>query len=188
MRVALAGLLMVLAGCAAAPSDQDTRGAPIGAGVQSAARAAGFADCGSGARESGGLLVTCLTDGRDIRLPGDDVPAVVNFWASWCAECRDELPLLAQAAHAYQGRVRFAGIMFADHEPLAAIRLARDSAVTYPQYADVAGAAKRHFGLRGLPSTVFIDATGRTVFVKPGAFASRAQLDAAIAKYFGVTP
>jgi thiol-disulfide isomerase/thioredoxin len=188
VRVALAGLLLVLAGCAAAPSNEDDRGAPIGTGVQSAARAAGFADCGSGGRAGDGLLVTCLTDGTHSRLSGGDFPAVVNFWASWCAECRAELPLLAQAAPAYRGRVRFIGILFADHEPLAAIRLARDSAVTYAQYADVAGAAKGHFGLRGLPSTVFIDAAGRTVYVKPGAFASRAQLDTAIAKYLGVTP
>ena len=81
-------------------------------------------------------------------------PTVINLWASWCAECREELPLLAKADRAYGDRVRFIGIDIKDAAPEAALRLADRSGVTYPQLVDRAGRTQAPLGYSGLPQTV----------------------------------
>ncbi len=35
---------------------------------------------------------------------------VLNFWATWCAPCREEMPILSDLAEHYRGRVQFVGI------------------------------------------------------------------------------
>ena len=37
-------------------------------------------------------------------------PAVINFWAPWCAPCKVELPQLVDIARRYRGEVDFAGV------------------------------------------------------------------------------
>ena len=43
-------------------------------------------------------------------------PLVVNFWASWCAPCRQEAPVLNAAAVEYSGRVKFVGLDIQDSD------------------------------------------------------------------------
>lgn len=87
-------------------------------------------------------------------------PVVMNFFASWCPPCRDELPTLSAAQRRVGGSVAFVGIDVSDSTP-AALDLVRSSGVSYalgvdPDYK----VADSLYHLRGLPSTVFIDAKG----------------------------
>ena len=134
------------------------------------------------------LELDCLGGGRPVRLSGlTGEPTVINLWASWCKECRDELPLLAKADHDYAGRVRFIGIDVADAAPEAALRLAEKSGVTYPQLVDRAGATRAPLHFSGLPQTVFVDEQGRMVFTERTPFLSYADVKAAIRRHLGVT-
>ncbi|HEY1634774.1 MAG TPA: TlpA disulfide reductase family protein [Acidimicrobiales bacterium] len=87
-------------------------------------------------------------------------PVVMNFFAAWCPPCRDELPTLSAAQRRVGGNVAFLGIDVSDSTP-AALDLVRSSGVSYPLGVDPDyKVADNLYHLRGLPSTVFIDAKG----------------------------
>lgn len=135
------------------------------------------------------LELDCLGGGPAVNLSGlAGKPLVINLWASWCKECRDELPLLARADREYGDRVQFIGIDVVDAAPEAALRLAEASGVTYPQLVDRAGRTRGPLRYSGLPQTVFVDEQGRMVFTERTPFRSYADVTAAIRRHLGVAP
>ena len=106
-------------------------------------------------------------DGRTVTLSGlKGKPVLVNFWATWCVPCRQELPLLFDAAHAHEAQ----GLQ------VLAIDWGNESAPTVRSFwnglglpgsplLDPQGTAARAYGVglktTGLPVTVFIDRQGR---------------------------
>ncbi|HLM64106.1 MAG TPA: TlpA disulfide reductase family protein [Acidimicrobiales bacterium] len=90
-------------------------------------------------------------------------PVVVNFFASWCTPCLEEMPDL-EAVHRDLGdRVTIVGLATTDTEDRALAMVER-TGVTYPTYADP-GSAVAFFGGTSMPTTVFIDAAGQVVDV-----------------------
>jgi cytochrome c biogenesis protein CcmG/thiol:disulfide interchange protein DsbE len=85
-------------------------------------------------------------------------PVVLNFWASWCIPCREEMPVLARASHEY-GSVRFVGVGIWDAESDAKSFLSQ-TGVTYPSGADIGGRIAIDYGLTGVPETYFVRADG----------------------------
>jgi thiol-disulfide isomerase/thioredoxin len=135
-----------------------------------------------------GVTVDCLGGGRSVDLAGLRGPMIVNFWASTCGPCRDEMPALAAYAR-HQSAVRVLGIDILDVQPAAALQLARDSKVAYPLVADPAGNLQARKPVPrnvGLPFTVFLSASGRVVRVEAGAMDTEAEIAAAAEKYLGV--
>ena len=200
--IAAALLVAVLvAGCGAdEPAKPSFRGGsePPGASSGELAdlkAAAKIEDCPTSTRTASGkdalpdLELDCLGGGRPVRLSGlTGTPTVINLWASWCTECREELPLLAKADREYGERVRFIGIDVADAAPEAALLLAQESGVTYPQLVDRTGRTRAPLHYSGLPQTVFVDEQGRMVFTERTPFRSYADVTAAIRQHLGVTP
>ncbi len=96
-------------------------------------------------------------------------PVVVNFWATWCPECRDETPQLVKAYSLYgdQGLV----ILGVDvKESDAQVRpFAEEFGMDYPIVMDLSGEVTRAYHATGVPETYFIDRTGviRAKFVGP---------------------
>ena len=74
-------------------------------------------------------------------------PVVVNVWASWCAPCRAEMPLLDRAADEYSGRVTFIGVASKDSRGAAADFL-EEIGVDYPSLFDASGDIRADLGLR----------------------------------------
>lgn len=87
-------------------------------------------------------------------------PVVVNFWGSWCAPCRAEMPLLVKAWHAYAPRGVVVVGLDIDDTPTEARRFLDDYHVDYPVVTVPDQRLPRAYGVIGLPMTVFIDASG----------------------------
>jgi cytochrome c biogenesis protein CcmG/thiol:disulfide interchange protein DsbE len=89
-------------------------------------------------------------------------PLVVNFWASWCAPCEEEMPLLADAAREHADGVQFLGVDILDTRDPARAFLARHD-VPFPNVFDPAGEVRDAVGSLGQPVTVFYAADGEVV-------------------------
>lgn len=90
-------------------------------------------------------------------------PVVMNFFASWCVDCRVELRALAELARAQAGRVEVVGIDDEDSNPGLASRLLSDAHASYPVGSDPNGNVASTYLVSALPVTFFIDAKGRIV-------------------------
>ena len=113
-----------------------------------------------------------------VSLP-DGKPVVLNFFASWCEPCKDELPVLREAAGERGEEVTFLGVAHLDHRDDAREML-DEFGITYPAGSDPAGETAPRYRLRGLPGTVFIRADGTIASVKHGEIEA-AELDERIA-------
>jgi cytochrome c biogenesis protein CcmG, thiol:disulfide interchange protein DsbE len=102
----------------------------------------------------------CLGGGRDVRLDGLDGPLVINVWASYCAPCRDELPVLQRLHEVAADDLSVLGIDYEDTAPAAALQLAADSGVTFPSVADSTGELRADLQIIALPQTLFVDDQG----------------------------
>ena len=87
-------------------------------------------------------------------------PAVVNFWASWCAPCRKEAPHLQRFYERNRGRVAVVGVSYTDDLAGAKRFIARHG-WTFPNLSDPEGLAGSKWQLVGLPITVILDSSGQ---------------------------
>jgi cytochrome c biogenesis protein CcmG, thiol:disulfide interchange protein DsbE len=90
-------------------------------------------------------------------------PVIVNFFASWCAPCQRETPLLARYYASQHGRVVVLGVD-ANDQTAAALQFVRKAAVAYPVGFDPFPAATTtSYRVYALPQTFFLDAQHRIV-------------------------
>jgi cytochrome c biogenesis protein CcmG/thiol:disulfide interchange protein DsbE len=119
--------------------------------------------------------------GREVTLAGLRGRAVaLNFWATWCQPCKEELPALADAwLEARSTCVTYVGVTEESSRDDAAAEVARHG-VLYPVVLDADGEVARAYGVTVLPRTVLIDAEGTVRRVFSGRV-SRAQIEEALA-------
>ena len=86
-------------------------------------------------------------------------PVVMNFWASWCAPCEDEAPLLRDAFETFGDEINFVGIDIRDARS-DALAFVAEYGLDYPSVRDEDQAIYEDYGLTGQPETFFIDAEG----------------------------
>ncbi len=117
------------------------------------------------------FVLSSLTGGEAIGLRQfRGRPVVLNFWASWCVPCRREAPNLHRAWQSYRGRgVVFLGVDVQDTEADARAFIA-EFKVPYPSVRDPSQHVMTAYNVWGLPTTVFIDGTGRIRRQYTGAF------------------
>lgn len=98
---------------------------------------------------------------------------VVNFWATWCAPCREEIPLLKAAQERYSARgLQIVGVAIDDIADVLAYN--RSMVINYPTLvADLSTLslmAQYGNSTGGLPYTLLFDANGRMISQKLGAY------------------
>ena len=123
---------------------------------------------------------TSLQQAPDIALPtveGDTFRlsdqrgrvVVLNFWATWCPPCREEIPLFVELQRELgDDGLQFVGVSL-DQEGVDAVRpFAREMNVNYPIVVGDGTVAPRYGGIRALPTTFLIGPDGAIHGYAPG--------------------
>lgn len=187
----LVGVLVVLA--AAGGVVAILRSERVKTGIPQAAR-----DCGipralvpAGGAVPTACKVQALATGDEVPLSryAAGKPMVINFWASWCDSCVEEMPALQSVYLASGGRVSFVGLdlLGVDGENQSgAEAFARQRSVTYPLAFDDGGLLYGRISLRVLPpTTAFVRANGTLAGFHVGQL-NAAELRQEINQYLGV--
>jgi glutathione peroxidase-family protein len=127
-------------------------------------------------------------DGRVVLLDQYRGKAVlINFWATWCGNCKLEMPWLAELRKQYAGRgFEVLGIMTDSGSQEKIESLVRQYGVEYPILRCNHVTAQAYGGLPDLPESFFVDRKGKIVAVMDGA-ESKQQIEANIRKALGVS-
>jgi len=126
-------------------------------------------------------------DGGQVRLADLKGQVVmINFWATWCGPCRQEMPLLAQLHRKYEPLGFTLLGVNVEPDSAAAISWLNGVTVTFPILFDTENKVAGSFGVEGMPSTVFVDRAGQVRYVhrgyKPGDEAKYADMIRSLVK------
>jgi thiol-disulfide isomerase/thioredoxin len=126
-------------------------------------------------------------DGRTVRLADfQGRPVVINFWATWCVPCREEMPLLQEAYERY--RERGLVVIAVDIEEPEAVmrRWVEQGGFTLTFVRDPDGSEVKRYNVTSAPTTYFVGPDGVIRDLKLGAL-SRAELDSKLAALFAAS-
>ena len=93
---------------------------------------------------------------------------MVNFWASWCGPCRQEMPLLQQLYDRYQGMGFTLLGVNVDEERAAADKMLKDIPVSFPVLYDNENKVSKQYQVKAMPSTFMVDRDGNVRFLHKG--------------------
>ncbi|MDP2004595.1 MAG: TlpA disulfide reductase family protein [Rubrivivax sp.] len=109
------------------------------------------------------------SEGRNLRLQEQRGQVVlVNFWASWCGPCRQEMPHLNRLYDKYRGSGFTLLGVNVDDDPRLAAQVAARMGLKFPVLLDTDKAVVKRYDLGSMPGTVLIDRDGRVRFLHRG--------------------
>jgi thiol-disulfide isomerase/thioredoxin len=87
----------------------------------------------------------------------------LNFWATWCPPCREEMPSMeAMQAELDPLPVRILAVNVQEGRPVVG-EFVSEMGYTFPILLDESGQVAANYGVRGIPTTYFISPTGRVL-------------------------
>ena len=102
---------------------------------------------------------------------------LINFWATWCPPCRAEMPELLQAARDYPDLALLAVNVAEPADKVS--QFAEQFRMDVPVVIDPKGVISDRYNVSGLPTSIFLDADGKIMDVRPGAI-NRAVIDSVL--------
>ena len=93
---------------------------------------------------------------------------MLNFWATWCGPCQQEIPKLAELKELHdEYDFELLGINI-DEDPNKALRLAKKLSVNFPILFDQAKQVSKTYSIDAMPMTILIDRDGTIRYVHRG--------------------
>lgn len=107
--------------------------------------------------------------GENIRLEEQRGKVVmINFWASWCAPCRKEMPLLDDLYDRYKDAGFTLFGVNVEQNPEAAKEFLENVGVSFPILYDPESNVSRTYQVSAMPTTVMVDRDGKVRYVNRG--------------------
>ena len=94
-------------------------------------------------------------------------PVVLNFWASWCHPCCNELPDFEEAFAQYGDRVQFMMVNLTDgaRDTLEGVQaFVSENGYSFPVYFDTGESAASAYGVYYIPHTILVSADGKVQY------------------------
>ena len=132
-----------------------------------------------------GIALECVDGSPGAIVESLRGPMVLNVWGSWCTTCLDEMPEFVSFYSKANGKVQLVGVAVEEASPANSQRFIKENGMTWPNYYDRENKTRGYFGM-GVPVTLFIDASGATVYKKIGVVKSVDELRELTEKYLGV--
>jgi len=117
-------------------------------------------------------------EGQNVSLIGlRGNPVILNFWASWCGPCREEMPFLQQIFEEWQNQgVLLKGINLRE-DPSQITGYMQGSGLSFPVLLDTDGSITQNYNVVGIPTTFFIDKDGIIQVRKLGPFSGVSEIE-----------
>lgn len=94
---------------------------------------------------------------------------VLDFWASWCAPCRQSIPALNRVHARYGDRIEMLGVNIEGELPAARVQAAHARfGAEFPSLHDVRGEVQSRYRVQSIPTLVLIDPSGTVRWVETG--------------------
>lgn len=148
-----------------APASSAAQGTSSQAASSGTASAAPSSAAQSGASENAAPDFTVYdASGKTVKFSDfRGKPVVLNFWASWCYYCKEELPDFADVYSQDKDKVQFLFVNWTDgyrETQAIAENYLKQAGYSLPVYYDLDQDAATKYGLTGIPATVFIYSDG----------------------------
>ena len=88
---------------------------------------------------------------------------ILNFWATWCPPCREEIPELVQLQARYKDKLQIIGASEDDDGPEKVLQFAQQQGINYPVVMATKELVDNYGGVPALPTSFLIDPQGRVV-------------------------
>jgi thiol-disulfide isomerase/thioredoxin len=128
------------------------------------------------------VVIVQALDGKQVDLGQyiGKTPMLIEFWATWCPNCRELMPTLLDAEKKYGKRVKFVALAVAiNQSPERVRRFLAAHPLPHDTFYDVEGRAAGAFDAPATSYVVVLDKTGRVVYTGLG---GKQNLDAALRK------
>jgi thiol-disulfide isomerase/thioredoxin len=96
---------------------------------------------------------------------------IVNFWATWCPPCREEIPEMIALADRYKDRLQIVGVSEDDDATPEEVReFAHEAKINYPVVMGSSGISREYGGVPALPTAFVVNTDGRVVIKHVGLY------------------
>lgn len=95
---------------------------------------------------------------------------ILNFWATWCGPCREEIPELIALQAQYKDQIQIVGISEDEAPPAQVAQFVQKAGINYPVVMSSGPLEKEYGGIAALPTSFFVNRDGRVVAKDVGVY------------------
>ena len=109
-------------------------------------------------------------DSTGLRVAYKNHVTLINFWATWCGPCREEMPSIERLYTAYNARgFRVAAVSVDEGDDAAILAYGRQIGLTFDLLHDQSGNIQQVYRTTGLPQSFLLGRDGRVAYMAMGA-------------------